>query len=142
MADDPLKLKISADGQQAIGALAAVGKELAAVARSVDGLHRQLAVAGGPLGGLPVELEKARAQARSLFETLRRFDETAGLARVREGLVGIGTAARGAWGHVTRLITPLGALTAGASVGGLLELTKKAAEAGEHLREATVKTGI
>ena len=87
-------------------------------------------------------LAAMRAPTERLTKSLERFGKLTGLANVGEGFRKIGGFAKDAFLQVSRVVTPLAAITGAASLAGMYRLTESWANFGSHLGFAAQRIGL
>ncbi len=98
--------------------------------------------ATAPLRSIARRIEGLTAPLKNTAEHLRGLGEHVGLDRLKAKAHGVAHSLEGIFHQATRILGPLEALAISASIGGLVAMTVKAAEAGAKLYDLSVKTGI
>jgi hypothetical protein len=98
--------------------------------------------ASGPMIAVNARINAAIAPLRDVGHHLNELGEAAGLMRLGEAARGVGEKFREIGHHIRELVGPLEMLGAAASIGGIVEMVKHAAEYGATLYDTALKTGV
>jgi hypothetical protein len=95
-----------------------------------------------PINAINKTLAGIRAPAERLTKSLSKFGDLSGVNALGRGLTGIaGTAIRAAT-SVTKIATPLAAITSIASVGGVVAMVEAWAKFGQNLQYSAIRAGV
>jgi len=79
------------------------------------------------------------APAEKFNKSMEKFGQVTGIARVSEGVKGLGDTALEAARSMERMVTPLGLLSSAGSIAGVVALTKHWADAGNEIGKVSYR---
>jgi Phage tail lysozyme len=85
------------------------------------------------LDALNKRIAAMTAPAERFNRSMKKFGEVSGISRVTEGIRGLGDAGLQAARSLERMVSPMGALTSAASLAGVVELSRRWADAGTSI---------
>ena len=97
-------------------------------------INQLLAGTGLSARKLAVQAKKTDDQTKKLGASVKKVKDQGNLGQIAKGLGRIATTGKEAALSITRIITPLSAITGAASIAGLYKLTSSFADFGTHLK--------
>src|ERR1700761_537367 len=98
-------------------------------------------MAGGK--GFPISIgiadQALTAPAEKFNRSLAKFSDVTGISRMAEGVHNLGDRALEAGRSIERMATPLAAITSAATIGGMVELSRRWAEMGNQVGQTAYK---
>jgi hypothetical protein len=98
--------------------------------------------ASAGIDALNKRLRALSAPAERFNKSMKTFGEVSGISRVAEGVKGLGDNALESARALERMVTPMGLLTSGASIAGVLALTKTWSDAGSAIGRASYALNV
>jgi len=98
--------------------------------------------ASAPIEAINKRLAKLSAPAERFNKALTKFGDTSGISRVSEGVATLGKISADTFRSLDRLQSPLAAITGAATIGGMIELTRRWAEFGNQVGNTAYRMNL